>query len=74
MALILGAQTTGQGNFQRIHSNINYLCNQGREWNTAYERRFPSIEERLVQLELRPLMPQPERPQVHVEDLEAITG
>ena len=38
MALILGAQTTGQGNFQRIHSNINYLYNRGREWKTAYER------------------------------------
>ena len=37
-ALILGAQTTAQENFQRIHSNINYLYNRGRQWNTAYER------------------------------------
>ena len=36
-ALILGAQTTAQENFQRIYSNINYLYNRGREWNTAYE-------------------------------------
>ena len=72
--LILGAQTTAQENLQRIHSNINYLCNQGREWNTAYERRFASIEESLGQLELRPLMPRPERPQVQVEQLEAIAG
>ena len=36
-ALILGAQTTAQENFQRIHSNINYLYNRGCEWNTAYE-------------------------------------
>ena len=36
-ALILGAQTTAQENFQRIHSNINYLYNRGREWNAAYE-------------------------------------
>ena len=36
-ALTLGAQTTAQDNFQRIHGNINYLYNQGREWNTAYE-------------------------------------
>ena len=28
-ALILGAQTTAQENLQRIHSNINYLYNQG---------------------------------------------
>ena len=59
---------------QRIHSNINYLYNRGREWNTAYERRFASIEKRLGLLELRPLMPQPERPQVQVEQLEAIAG
>ena len=73
-ALILGAQTTAQENFQPIHSNINYLYNRGREWNTAYERRFASIKERLGQLELHPLMPQPERPQVQVEQLEAIAG
>ena len=73
-ALILGAQTTAQDNCQRIHININYLYNRGREWNTAYERRFSSIAERLGQLELRPLMPQPERPQVQVEPLEAIAG
>ena len=36
-ALILGAQTTAEENFQGIHSNINYLYNRGREWNTAYE-------------------------------------
>ena len=73
-ALILGAQTTAQANLQRIHSNINYLYNRGREWNTAYERRFASIEERLGQLELRPTMPEPERPQVQVEQLDAIAG
>ena len=56
-ALILEAQITAHENFQRIHSNINYLYNRGREWNTAYERRFASIEESLGQLELRPLMP-----------------
>ena len=72
--LILEAQTTAQGNCQRIHSNINYLYNRVREWNTAYERRFASIEERLGELELRPLMPQPERPQPQVEQLEAIAG
>ena len=71
-ALIHAAQTTPQDNVQLIHSNINYLCNRGREWYTAYERRFASIEERLGQLELRSLMPQPERPQVQVEQLEAI--
>ena len=73
-ALIHAAQTTPQDNVQRIHSNINHLCNRGRECNTAYERRFPSIEERLGQLELHPLMPQPDRPQVQVEQLEAIAG
>ena len=73
-ALILDAQTTAEENFQRIHSNINYIYNRGRECNTAYERRFTSIEVRLGQLELRPLMPQPERPQVQVEQLEAIAG
>ena len=36
-ALILGAQTTTRENLQRIHSNINYLYNRGREWNRAYE-------------------------------------
>ena len=72
--LILGAQTTVQEKFQRIHSNINYLYNRVREWNTAYERGFASIEERLGQLELRPLMQQPEHPQVQVEQLEAIAG
>ena len=66
-ALIHGTQTTAHKNFQRIHSNINYLYNRGREWNTTYERRFASIEERLGQLELRPLMPRPELPQVQVE-------
>ena len=60
--LILGAQTIAQENFQRFYGNINYLYNRGREWNTAYQRRFASIEERLGLLELRPLMPQPERP------------
>ena len=30
-ALILGAQTTAQANFQCIHSNINYVYNRGRE-------------------------------------------
>ena len=74
MALILRAQTTAQENLQRIHTNINYRYNRGREWHTAYERRFASIEERLGQLELRPLMPQPERPQIQVEQLEAIAG
>ena len=59
-------------NFQRIHSNINYLYNRVREWNTAYERRFASNEERLGELELRPLIPQPERSQVQVEQPEAI--
>ena len=73
-ALILGAQTSAQKDFQRIHANIDYLYTRGREWNNAYERRFASIEERLGQLELRPLMPQPERPQVQVEQLEAIAG
>ena len=73
-ALILAAQTTALQNFQRIHSNMNYLFNRGREWNTAYERRFASIEERLGQLELRPLMPQPERLHVQVEQLEDIAG
>ena len=73
-ALILGAQTIAQENFQRIHSNINNLYNRGREWNIAYERRFASIEERLGQLELRPLTPQPESPQVQVEQLEGIAG
>ena len=73
-ALILGAPTTARENFQRIHGNINYLYNRGREWNAAYKRRVTSIEERLGQLELRPLMPQPERPQVQVEQLEAIAG
>ena len=42
-ALILAVQATAQENFQRIHSNINYLYKRGREWNTAYEVRFPSI-------------------------------
>ena len=73
-ALILGAQTTAQENFQRIHTKINYLYTRGREGNIAYEQRFASIEERLGQLELRPLMRQPERPQVQVEQLEAIAG
>ena len=73
-ALILGAQTTAQGNFQRIHSNIKYLDNRGREWKRTYGRRFASIGERLGQLELRPLMPQPERPQLQAEQLEAIAG
>ena len=72
--LVLVAQTTAQENFQQIHCNINYLYNRGREWNKAYERRFASIEERLGQLELRPLMPQTERPQVQVEQLVAIAG
>ena len=36
-ALILGAQTTAQGNFERIHSNIDYLYNRAQEWNTTYE-------------------------------------
>ena len=71
-ARILGAKTSAQANFQRIHSTINYQYNRGWEWNTAYERRFASIEERHAQLELRPLMLQPERPQVQVEKLEAI--
>ena len=62
-ALICGAQTTAQKYFQRIHSNINYLYKRGREWNTAYEGRLSSCEDRLGQLELRALMPQPERPQ-----------
>ena len=73
-ALILGAQTTVQENFRRIYSNINYLYNRGRERNRAYERRFASIEERLGQLELRPHIPRPKRPQVQVEQLEAIAG
>ena len=73
-ALIRGAQPTAQENLQRIHSNINHLYNRTREWNTVYERRFASIEEGLGQLELRPLMPQPERPQVQVEQLEGIAG
>ena len=30
-ALILGAQTTAQENCERIHSNINYQYNRGRE-------------------------------------------
>ena len=73
-ALILVAPTSSQQDFQRIHANIDYLYNREREWNTAYERRFASFAERLGQLELRPLMPQPERPQVQVEQLEAIAG
>ena len=73
-ALILGAPTTAQENFQWIHSNINYLYNRGRDWNTAYERRLASIEKRVGQLQLRPLIPQPERPQVQAEQLEAIAG
>ena len=73
-ALILGAQTIAQENFQGIHSNMNYLYNQGREWNPAYKRQFANIEERLGQVELRPLMLQPERPQVHIEQLEANAG
>ena len=66
-ALILGAQTITQENFQRIHSNMNYLYNRGREWDTAYERLLTSIEERLGQLELCPLMPQPERLQDQID-------
>ena len=73
-ALILGAQTTAQESFQRIDSNINYLYNRGRQYNTAHDQRFASIEERLGKLELRPLMPHSERPQVQVEQLEAIAG
>ena len=73
-AVILVTQTTAEDNFQRIHSNINYLYNRGREWNTGYELRFASIEDRLGQLELHPLVPQPERPQIQVEQLEAIAG
>ena len=30
-ALILSAYTTAQENFQRMHSNINYLYKRGRE-------------------------------------------
>ena len=73
-ALKLAAQTSAQADFEHIQSNIKYLYNRGREWKTAYERRFARIEERLGQLELRPLMSQPERPQVQVEQLEAIAG
>ena len=73
-ALILGAQTTAKDNFHGIHSNINYLYNRVREWNTAYERRFASIEERLGQLELHPLMLQPEHRQAQVEQSEAIAA
>ena len=73
-APLLGAQTTAQESFQRIQSNIKSPYNRGREWNTVYERRFASIEDRLGQLELRPLMPQPERLQVQVEQPEAIAG
>ena len=65
---ILGAQTKADQNFQRIHTNINYLYNRGKQWHDAYERRFASIEERLGELELRPLMPQPESPQpLHIQ-------
>ena len=71
-ALILGLQTIVQDKFQRNHSNINCLYKRGRERTTAYERRFASIEERLGQLELRPLMPQPEIPQTEVDQLKAI--
>ena len=63
-AHIRGALTTAQENFQAIYSNTNYAYNRGREWHTAYERRFASIKEMLGQRELRPLMPQPERSQV----------
>ena len=73
-ALIRGAQTTEQENFQRIHDNINDLHKRGREWNTAHERGFASIEERLGQLELRTRMPEPECPQVQMEQLEANAG
>ena len=73
-ALIVGAQTTSQKDFEYSHSNIKYLYKRGREWNRAYERRFPSIEERLGQLELYLLKPQPARPQLQVEQLEALAG
>ena len=63
-ALILVAQTTAQENFERIHSNINYVYNRGREWNTAYEQRFACIEEKLGPHELSSPMPRPERAQV----------
>ena len=46
---------------------MNYLYNRGREWDTAYEGLFASIEERLGQLELHPLMPQPERLQHQID-------
>ena len=68
-ALMLRALTSPQKDMELIHSKINYLYNRVPEWNTPYERRFASVEERLGQLELRPLMPQPARPQVQVEQL-----
>ena len=73
-AIILGAQTSAQKDFDRIYSNINDLYNRVRGWNTAYKRRFASIEESLGQLEPSPLMPQAESPQAQVEQLEAIAG
>ena len=73
-AFILGAQTSAQKDFESIHSNIDYLCNGGRKWKTPYERRLAGIEERLGQVELRTLMPRPERRQVRVEQLAAIAG
>ena len=73
-ALILGPQKIAHVNFERIHSNIYELYKRVRAWNMAYERHFASIQERLGQLDLRPLMPQPERPQVLVKQLGAIAG
>ena len=73
-ALIIGAQTTAQENFQRNHSNIYYVYKRGREWNSAYERRFSRIAEKHGQLAQCPLMPQPEHPQAQVAPLEAIAG
>ena len=73
-ALILSAQTTAHEQVQHIHSNINYLYNRGGEWNNPYEERFSSNDERLGQLKLSPLMPQPERPRAQVVQLKAIGG
>ena len=53
-ALILGAQTSAQKDFQRIHANIDYLYTRGREWNNAYERRFPALRKGLVSLSCAP--------------------
>lgn len=73
-ARIVEGQASPQKDFERIHRNIYYLCNRAQESNAVYRRQFPSIEKRHGQLKLHPLMQEPERPQVQVEQLEASVG